>query len=79
MDNETEKIFAEQLKKLPREVVTFISSTNWDSDANELGALYNLSQVELPSFKREIVLVLAGIIHPDDFSSNWNDFCTYFL
>jgi hypothetical protein len=67
MENETEKIFEEQLTKLPKEVVTFISSASWDSDADEIGELFNLSPEELVSFKREVTFVLVGLIHPDEF------------
>lgn len=67
MDNDIEKIIAEQIGKLPKEVVIFISSTNWDTDADEIGSLYNLSREELVAFKREVTLVLAGLIHPDEF------------
>lgn len=68
MENKTEKIFSEQLEKLPREVVTFISSTNWDDDLNEIGSLYNLSKEELWGFKREVNLILLGLVHPDAFT-----------
>lgn len=68
METETEKIFAEQLAKLPRVVVDFISSTNWDTDAEEIGSLYNLSGKALSDFTREVTFVLMGIIHPDEFS-----------
>lgn len=67
MENETEKIFNEQLGKLPAGVVDFISSTAWDTDVDELGSSYNLSEKELGDFKREVTLVLAGLIHPDEF------------
>ncbi len=67
MEKETEKIFNEQLEKLPSEVVDFISSTNWDTDTDEIGSLFNLSEEKLGSFKQEVTLVLAGLVHPDEF------------
>ncbi|MGB2580138.1 MAG: hypothetical protein WBC83_00390 [Minisyncoccia bacterium] len=69
MDNETTQIFREQLGKLPSTVVDFISSTNWDADLNEIGSMYNLHKEELGKFKQEATLVLAGLIHPDEFRS----------
>jgi len=66
MDPETEKIFTDQLKKLPLKVLTFLSSANWDKSADEIGKLYNLSNEELMAFKREITLVLIGLTHPDE-------------
>lgn len=68
MDNETEKIIEEQIKKLPREVVVFLSSADWDADVSDVGALYNLSSEEAAGLKREVTLVLAGLVHPDEFS-----------
>lgn len=65
MDNETQKIFEEQVGKLPNEVVTFLSSSNWKTDIAEIGALYNLPEKELSDFKREVILVLVGLVHPD--------------
>lgn len=68
MENETEIIFSEQLKKLPAEVVTFILSSNWNTDIEEIGSLFNLTEKDASLFMREISLVLAGLIHPDEFS-----------
>jgi len=67
MDNEADQIFIEQLEKLPSTVVDFISSTDWDSYVDEIGSLYNLSEVDLSDFKQEVTLVLAGLVHPDEF------------
>lgn len=67
MNNETATIFREQLSKMPSEVVDFISSTNWNEELDEIGALYNLSNEQLYSLKQEVALVLAGLIHPDEF------------
>lgn len=67
MNNETQKIFEEQLVKLPAVVVDFISSTNWDADLNEIGSMYNLHEEQLGNFKQEATFVLAGLIHPDEF------------
>lgn len=68
MDNETQKIFEEQVGKLPNEVVTFLSSSNWKTNIAEIGALYNLPEKELSDFKREVIFVLMGLVHPDALS-----------
>ena len=70
MDGETQQIFKEQLGKLPREVTDFLSSTNWSDDLDEVGSLYNLSEDEIYDFKSEATLVLAGLVHPDEFGDN---------
>lgn len=67
MDNETTQIFMEQLGKLPSTVVDFISSSSWDADLDEIGSMYNLHEEDLVKFKQEVTLVLAGLIHPDEF------------
>ncbi|MEK7569081.1 MAG: hypothetical protein AAB497_03130 [Patescibacteria group bacterium] len=70
MDDETQQIFKEQFGKLPAEVVGFISSANWDENLDEIGSLYNLSEDEAYNFKQEATLVLAGLVHPDEFGDN---------
>lgn len=67
MENETQKIIKEQVGKLPKEIISFLSSANWSNSISEIGSLYNLSETELFGFKREVTLVLAGIVHPDEF------------
>lgn len=67
MEEETDKILKDQLRKLPKEILDFISSTSWDTDLDEIGSLYNLSETERADFKREVTLVLAGLTHPDEF------------
>lgn len=67
MEDETEKILREQLKKIPSEVCDFILSGKWDTDTDEIGSLYNLPEEKLASLKQEITLVLAGLTHPDEF------------
>lgn len=70
MSNETDKIFEEQLEKLPTEVVNFITSTDWDTDVDEIGSLYSLSEEKLEAFNQEVTLVLAGLVHPDEFKDS---------
>lgn len=67
MEDEYEKTLKDQIRKLPKEVTDFILSSNWDTDIDEIGTLYNLSPEEMSGFKREVTLVLVGIIHPDAF------------
>lgn len=69
MYNATEKIFEDQLLKLPAVVVDFISSTTWDAGLDEIGSMYNLTEEDLNRFKRETTLVLTGLVHPDEFHS----------
>lgn len=69
MNEETQKIFEDQLGILPGEVVSFLSSANWDAALNEIASLYNLSNDQLYGFKREATLVLVGLINPNEFGA----------
>lgn len=68
MENEKPSIFEEQLKKLPSSVVNFVSSANWNEDLESIGSMYNLTEEQLDSLRQETTLVLAGLVHPDEFS-----------
>lgn len=70
MNEEIQKIFEEQVEKLPKEIVGFLSSADWDGDIDEIGSLYNLSKDEIYDLHREATLVLAGLAHPDEFGDN---------
>lgn len=70
MDSETQKIFEEQLLKLPKEVVVFLSSVNWNDELDTIGSLYNLTDEQLSGFRREVALALAGLVHPNALSAN---------
>ena len=67
MNNETENILKEQLTKLPPEVIAFLSSVDWNSKLDEISSLYNLDVDQSFDLKQETALVLAGLVHPDDF------------
>lgn len=67
MDSETQKIFEAQLKKLPDEVVSFLTSSNWSDSVNEIASQHRFSKDELLAFEREVTLTLVGLTHPDFF------------
>lgn len=69
MNEEIQQIFERQLQVLPSEVVVFLSSAEWIHAVNEIGSLYNLSSDQLYTLRQEVSLVLAGLTHPDEFSS----------
>lgn len=73
MESETANIFKEQLLKLPPEVVAFLSSVDWNDKLDEIGSLYNLNEDQLFDLKQETALVLAGLMHPDDFFETLKD------
>lgn len=65
----TEQIFQEQLQKLPPLVVDFVADSSWNESLEEIGSMYNLDPEQLPLYKREVALVLAGLVHPDEFGA----------
>ncbi|MCK9344715.1 MAG: hypothetical protein M0P64_01160 [Candidatus Pacebacteria bacterium] len=67
MNEEIQKIIEEQLPKLPKEVVTFLSSASWDEHILEISTLYNLPEDEVASLKNEVIFVLIGLTPPDEF------------
>ena len=68
MDN-TEQIFQEQLQKLPATVVNFVANSEWNEELDNIGSMYNLDEDQIWSYKREATLVLAGLVHPDEFAT----------
>lgn len=69
MDNQTEKIFSEQLTKLPKDVVDYIATSNWETSIEEIGSMYNLEPEQLEKLVQEVTFVITGLAAPDEFSS----------
>ncbi len=69
MDNETLTILQEQLLKLPKSVVAFLATPNWNEDLDAIASMYNLDEEQVSNFKREVALVLAGLVPVDEFGS----------
>ena len=69
MDNETLTILQEQLLKLPKSVVAFLATPNWNEDLDAIASMYNLDEDQVSNFKREVALALAGLIPVDEFGS----------
>lgn len=65
METKAQEIFKKQLIKLPAEVTSFLTSADWDHDLDEICKSSNLSEDEIFGFKREVTLVLVGLVHPD--------------
>lgn len=69
MDNETSQIFKEQIEKLPSTVVDFIASSNWQEELTNIVRPFRLTPSVVDTLENEVVLVLAGLVHPDAFHS----------
>lgn len=69
MDNQTEKIFTEQLTKLPKDVVDYLASSSWVAGIEEIASMYNLEPEQQEKLVQEVTFVLTGLAAPDEFSS----------
>lgn len=67
MDNDIENIFSRQAEVLPDEVRRFVASGLWEGPLDDIIAHYNLSEDDIDSLRTEISLVLAGLVHPNEF------------
>ena len=69
MPDETLSILKEQATKLPSSVVIFLQSSGWEIRLQELIRSHGLTPDQSRDFDTEVLLVLAGITHPDAFGS----------
>lgn len=69
MDNDIENIFSRQAEVLPDEVRRFVASGSWEGTLDGIIAHYNLSEDDTDALRTEIALVLAGLVHPNEFRS----------
>ena len=73
MDNTIFQDIKAQSQKLPQEVRTFIASSGWDKTIEEILTKFNLSEETQGIFRNEVLLVIVGIVHPDEFRGELAD------
>lgn len=69
MNEETQKIIEDQMATLPPEIKTILADFDWATKANELGAKYQLHIDQIGALQTEILMVLIGIVPPDEFEN----------
>ena len=69
MPDEIQNTINEQLQTLPPEIAQAIKSIDWATKINEIGQKYALHIDQLGILENEIVLVLIGLVNPDDFAN----------
>jgi hypothetical protein len=69
MDEETQKTIEEQMAALPQEIKTILANFDWASRSNELGQKHGIHVDQLGQLQTEILMVLIGIIPPDEFEN----------
>lgn len=70
MENDTNKIIAEQLKRLPPELKQALASIDMTSHLQALRNKYSLLIDKLGILETEIWLVMLGLESPDEFTNN---------
>ena len=67
MDEDITIIFKKQAEVLPSEIRRYIASGEWEQKINTLTQKFNLSEETAGVLGREVMLVLAGLVHPGVF------------
>lgn len=65
MNNETLQILKAQTQKLPEKVRAYITTTDWDFAAKKIAEQFFNDQKDRAAFENEVLLILAGMVHPD--------------
>lgn len=67
MEKDISKIMKEQFEKLPTEVCIFVATSPWRDTIESIIRQYSIPPTSVSSVEDEILLVLLGLVHPDDF------------
>lgn len=70
MNMEIERIVAENIGKLPAEVVHAINSTPWISKMRDIAKANDLNEKDISIFETETTLVVLGIESPKNYPAN---------
>ncbi len=67
MDLEFKKKIEERMKQLPSVLAKAIKASNWESIVFDIGRRHSLHVDDIGDLQNELILVLTGIVHPDEF------------
>lgn len=70
MENNTQKIIEEKMAKLPEYIKTALAKIDWGSEILNIGRKHGLHIDEMGILQTETVMVLVGLVHPDEYSGN---------
>ncbi len=66
-DKKIEEIVKKQWQKMPVEIQNALSVSGWENKIIELGKRHGLRVDQLGMFQQETLLVLLGLVHPDQY------------
>lgn len=69
MDTEFKKKIEERFEELPKSLAEAIKSSNWEKAVFDIGRKHDLHVDDIGELQNELILVLVGIVHPDEFRS----------
>jgi hypothetical protein len=67
MDLEFKKKIEERFKEIPEVLAGAIKASHWESIVFDIGRRHMLHVDEIGEIQNELILVLTGIVHPDEF------------
>ena len=67
MDLEFKKKIEERFKEIPEVLASAIKASNWESIVFDIGRRHSLHVDDIGDIQNELILVLTGIVHPDEF------------
>lgn len=72
-DIDFKKKIEERLAELPESLSLAIKESNWERAVFDIGNKYNLHIDDIGILQNELILVLTGIVHPDEFKKVLTD------
>lgn len=69
MDLEFKKKIEERMKELPKSLAEAIEKSGWEKAVFDIGRKHSLHVDDIGNIQNELILVLTGLVHPDEFRS----------
>ncbi len=69
MDLEFKKKIEERMEEIPKALADAIRASGWEKIVFDLGRKHSLHVDDIGELQNELILVLVGIVHPDEFRS----------
>lgn len=69
MDLEFKRKIEERMREIPAPLAEAIRNSGWENIVFEIGRRYSLHVDDIGEIQNELILVLTGITHPDEFRS----------
>ncbi len=70
MEKNTQQLIQERIAQLPPYIKAALSNINWAPEILAIGKKHGLHVDDMGTLQTETVLVLVGLVHPNDFAKN---------